>query len=134
VNELELSEKIVADVLVKLFEHGLTGIDIKRPSDITDTEVDSEKFMSIMNWLKSEKLIYFDFIDTSHMQGRSAIYRRTVFTIHGFASMGHEFGVIKNLTIGQAAKKVSEDGSNFASAGDFVGGLLGGFTKSISTS
>lgn len=37
----------------------------------------------------------------------------------------------KKIPVGQAVKEVAEGGKNYAGIGDFFGGVLGGFTKSM---
>lgn len=130
--DLEISEKVVADVLVKLFDLGLRGLDIKQPSDVNDADIDEAYLMNIMLWLQREGVLTFNFIDASHLQGRAGLFLQTVLTSEGFAALGHQFGEKGGETIGQAAKSVSAGEGSFVRAGSFVGGILGGFTKSIS--
>ncbi|MFN3170288.1 MAG: hypothetical protein ACE37E_06310 [Hyphomicrobiales bacterium] len=129
--DLELSEKVVAEVLVRLFERGLLGLDIHAPSDVTGTQIDEAHLLSLMLWLEREGLVAFDFADASSNDGRKARYLQTVLTSKGFAALGYQFGEADSLTLGQAAKQVAAGEGSFIRAGSFVGGLLGGFTKSI---
>lgn len=130
--DLELSEKVVADVLVKLFEHGLRGLDIEEPTDATDAIIDTGHLMNLMLWLEREGLVAFEFIDASSLDGREGQFMQTVLTSRGFAAMGHQFGDTPEETVGQAAEKISAGEGSFVRAGSFVGGLLGGLTKALS--
>jgi hypothetical protein len=126
-NDLELSEKVMSDVLVGLFNQGLRGSDIQQVSDITNENIDDAFLMSVMQWLQREGLVHFKFIDATSMQGRAGFYLGSCLTSRGFAAMGTSF--IGDQTIGN----VSEGNAKFTNVGDFIGGLLGGFTKSISS-
>jgi hypothetical protein len=131
--DLELSERVVADILVKLLPLGLKGLDITNSKIVTNQDIDDQHFRNLMIWLEAEGICNFHLADTSNQDGRSAFFIDVVLTSKGFELLGHKFGPSGDKTLAEAAEEVASGDKSYAGIGDFVGGLLGGFTKSINS-
>nr|MCU0905598.1 hypothetical protein [Tabrizicola sp.] len=83
-------------------------------------------FECAIEWLEAEGIIRFG---KPYMGGRlTELIRDTVLTGKGHALLSQQFK--SGLKLREAVRQVSS-GKGYSSIGDFVGGLLGGFTKSI---
>ncbi len=129
--QIEKSEIVIAGILNKALEYGLQQNDLR----FEELELDSEFlpfFATCVDWLISEGLIRVG--NHQKMAAGTSFVINISLTSYGFAVLGRKLTIGgEEMEIGQAVKKVASTGSGYSSAGDFFGGLLGGFTKSISS-
>lgn len=129
---LKKSERIIALILQDLLETGLcygTELSIEE-LDIEATEENEDFFQGCCLWLLDEGIVRC----TNYDQVRKgAPMVNPVISAHGFALLGQTFLSETNEKLGDAVKKVAEGSTSYSGWGDFVGGILGGFTKSISS-
>lgn len=130
-NNIEKSEVVIARILSKLMEFGLQSADLKFQE--LDLDESFEPFFSTcIDWLESEGLIRMH--EHIKLMNRTSIADGVVLTSYGFSVMGQKMGgTQEDIVVGDAVKQVSESQSGYSGVGDFIGGLLGGFTKSISS-
>lgn len=128
---IEKSEIVIAGILNKALEFGLQQNDLR----FEELELSNEfapYFATCVDWLIAEGLIRVG----NHqkvLSGMSFVLNISL-TSYGFAVLGRKLTIGgEEMEIGQAVKKVASSGSGYSGAGDFFGGLLGGFTKSISS-
>ena len=81
-------------------------------------------------WLIQEGIIHC--ADTSQAIGGNLVMFSPMITSKGFALLDQLLVVGEDkIRVGQAVREVAGGQRNYAGFGDFVGGLLGGFTKSM---
>jgi hypothetical protein len=123
------SEILVASILNLLMKSGLKRIDISA-EDVTRIESPdggSEFFDDVMLWLRNEDLLRYS-------QETDESFLGCQLTAYGFSVMGQEFYKSKSgETVAKTAERIAGDGGNYGKVGDFIGSLVGGFTKSISS-
>jgi hypothetical protein len=129
-NTLIKSEEMIASIISYLVPNGVKRVEI----DIDSLEIENLQssdlalFIDAMQWLIAENIIRHTDADLSGM------YYQCCITSYGFALLGQKFVDAKeNETVGKAVKNVSEDNASYANIGNLLGGLLGAFTKSISS-
>lgn len=128
--KLEDSEKLVARMLTRFAENGTqseavstaTFFDTKSPENIT-------AFVETIRWLRAEDLIRTSDIPAIFGKPQD-IEVRVVLTANGFNLLGKTLG--SGERVGQAVQNVNS-GKGYANAGELIGGILGAFTKSISS-
>jgi hypothetical protein len=123
---------MVAIILHFLMTRGIQtgGVGI---NDLDASEELKKFFPACMSWLKAEGLIRFN--HAKRYSDIGFVYFDPSLTSRGFAVMGTNFEYAnRKLTIGQAVEEVSQGGTSFSKFGDFVGGILGGLTKSLGSS
>ena len=127
---LERSEIAIAKILAILAENGALRSSIKIQDIDPNSELDLKMLdiLDIFRWLEIEGIVRSGGITTEY-QGR----QDCVLTAYGYSLLGRNLiFASKNTTIGQVAKEFSRDGRpDYSKAGDFLGGLGGGFFKSI---
>ncbi|MEM8657202.1 MAG: hypothetical protein AAGF22_03815 [Pseudomonadota bacterium] len=133
-SDLNDSEAMVASIVAFLAEGGV------RQQDVTIEELgydqDAERirlFRDAMLWLLNEGAIASGFKDK-----RNQFKNRNPFTARQFylTSKGYDLLSMKfegSLTLGAAIKQTQSSGTGYANLGTFFGGILGGFTKSVSS-
>ena len=127
---LRKSEVVVAKILSILLETGF------QPSDLgverLGLEASYEPFFELsVIWLMEEKIIRGHFIRTIDRMGRLA---EPVITAYGFGLLGQNIiGGGEEKSNREAISQIVISPSGYSGIGDFIGGLLGGFTKSVSS-
>ena len=126
---LRKSEIVVAKILSILLETGF------QPSDLgvekLKLEEGFEKFFELsVIWLMEEKIIRGNFIRTMDRMGRLT---EPMITAHGFELLGQNIvGSADKKSNREVISQIASSPSSYSGIGDFIGGLLGGFTKSVS--
>ena len=123
--KIEKQAVMVSKVLFALSE---TGIEPQHliAADLCRNEEDHGLFNYAVQWLKREGLISFE-RRASPLQFRGCTLRAK-----GFAVLGMEIDFQGGkLLVSEAVEQVSSSGVVASVAGDFLGGLAGGFFKSI---
>ena len=124
------SEFAISKILECLLEFGLQQGTQLRFEDIDLPDDYKSIFAGCCAWLLEEGVIRFGKASQS-MDGNFAMISPMI-TAKGFALLDQPFSVGGDtMRVGQAVKEVAAGRKNYASFGDFIGGLLGGFTKSM---
>ncbi|MBN8185359.1 hypothetical protein JF540_01525 [Salipiger thiooxidans] len=127
------SETMIASLVAYLAEQGVrrsefTVLDLGLEADRENVSL----FIDALKWLASEGIVRsqdtHEFYSVS--EGDTAASGFTL-TSYGFALLQQPF--LGELTLGGAIKKAQGSGSGYSGIGDLVGGILGGFTKSLSS-
>ncbi|MCO4824689.1 MAG: hypothetical protein KC451_07535 [Amylibacter sp.] len=125
---LEISAKVISAILAKLLENGLQS------SFIGDTDLGLEegerRFAGpCFLWLEDEGLVRC--INSSNTSESSA-WADPVLTSRGFALLGTQLDYNgANITIAEAVEQKKTISGDYSKFGDFFGGALGGFIKSV---
>jgi hypothetical protein len=131
VSQVEDSERLVARIVEHLAGNGVYAEPIFASKFFPEGNYYADRvlFESTIEWLEAEGILRFD---KPYMGGPlTELIRNSVLTGKGYSLLAQDF---KNgLSLAQAIRKVNESGTGYAGIGDFVGGILGGFTKSISS-
>ncbi|RCW80807.1 hypothetical protein [Paracoccus lutimaris] len=129
-DNLQKSEAVIARILAYLAENGLQRSQLESETLALEDEL-SPFFTTCYEWLESEGIVRSSNISKT-LSGHIYI-TNPVITAKGFQllSQGVNLGG-EEKSLGTAVKEVSS-GRSYSSIGDFVGGILGGFTKSISS-
>jgi hypothetical protein len=129
-NNLEISEIVVAKIISQLLENGLEPKTLRESDFGIDKEHLGFVYTSI-KWLESEAIIYVEEIHRG-TEANVVILVNPALTSKGFNILGQNFlGRPGTETIATAVQTVARENRSYAGIGDFVGGILGGFTKSI---
>ena len=129
-DNLAKSEFVISRILQKLAENGIQSSLFS--FDNFDFEDDSFApfFNQAVKWLEAEGVIRMDGF-SENFNGHSRLINPTL-TSYGFEVLGKTLELEGTPTkLASAVKTVSEEGKNYSQIGDFFGGLLGGFTKSM---
>ena len=127
---LQKSELVISKILTRLLELGL-----QQGTRLSFEDLDLPKeYAPIYNgccaWLIEECVIRCS--NTSQAMVGNLGMISPMITSRGFALLDQPFSVgNERMRVGQAVKEVADGQRNYAGFGDFVGGLLGGFTKSM---
>lgn len=122
------STTMVARLVDLLAENGLAKTEVAS-RDFLPTNADQEQiqlFADIVKWLQDEGVVRDD---GSYSDGHGGVVFDLVLTSRGFWLLEQKFS--GDLTLGSAISKVARNEPMTGGIGDFVGGILGGFTKSI---
>ncbi len=127
-NNMEKSELVVARILSILMDTGFTESDLS--FDDLGLEPEYEAFFDLsVQWLLDEGIIRArEFVKFVGMTGA---LNAPVLTAYGLSLLNQPSPVGNKETMGKAVKAVSKEGRSYAGIGDFIGGVLGGFTKSM---
>ena len=128
-NNLEKSAVVITKILARLAETGLQGSTLQQTSLDLDDEL-RVFFPVCFKWLQSEGLVRAANVKEFFNNDLAAV--NPVLTARGFQMLGQELefrGKTTNLEM--ALKDAARDSISVSSVGDFLGGLWGGFTKSL---
>ncbi len=127
-NKRDQSALMVAKLVDLLAENGLSKTEVSSssflPQDADQAQI--QLFADIVKWLQNEGVVRDH---DSYGDGHGGIVFDLVLTSRGFWLLDQKFA--GDLTLGSAISKVAKNEPMTAGIGDFVGGILGGFTKSI---
>ncbi|MGV8988631.1 MAG: hypothetical protein ACOH2H_20400 [Cypionkella sp.] len=119
---------MVAKLVNQLSENGLAKTEVAS-RDFLPEGADQKQiqlFADTVKWLQDEGVVRDH---DSYADGLGGIVFDLVLTSRGFWLLDQKFS--GDLTLGSAISKVAKNEPMTAGLGDFVGGILGGFTKSI---
>ena len=131
-SNLEKSELTISKILERLLDFGLTqGMQLS----FSDLDL-PEGYVPIYNgscaWLLDEGIIRC--ANMSKPMSGTIVLISPMITSKGFALLDQPFQIGgKSVRVGEAVKEVAAGRRNYASFGDFIGGVLGGLTKSMGT-
>ncbi|WP_375573434.1 hypothetical protein ABWH93_09165 [Seohaeicola saemankumensis] len=132
-DNLQKSQLIMAKILEKSMEAGVQEWTLK--FDDLDLEVDFASFFyPCLEWLESEGLIrvgaYWRTLDGP----ASGDVQNVHLTSFGQAALRREVQINGNVEkVSETVRKISKEPASYSRFGDFLGSVLGGFTKSISS-
>ena len=129
-DNLEKSEIVISKILSQLLEWGIQSADLQFHELELETEY-QPFFFSCVEWLVDEGLIRTGKI--SKTMGGGGIVINPVLTTYGLSVLGRRLSNDGNDLLSDAVKEVATSKRSFSQAGDFVGGILGGLTKSLSS-
>lgn len=127
------SEEMVAKILNYLAQRGvrLTDVSVLELGYPKDNKLEV-LFANAINWLINEGVVRQRALH--EIQGgtqHESVARNCVLTSKGFALLSKPFK--GSLTLGAAVRETAEGGPGYSNIGELLGGLLGGFTKTISS-
>ncbi len=125
----EKSELVIARLLTMIADNGLQGSEIG--FDDLELEEDFQPYFDVsVRWLIDEGVIRVS--ELAELMGGTAILLNPVVTSYGYSCLNQRLLIKgKDMTVGGAVQEVSKQGTSYSGFGDFLGGLLGGFTKSM---
>ena len=127
---LQKSETVIARILDFLLELGLQDGSSLAFEDLDIPDDHHDIFNGCCIWLLEEGIIRC----TNHSQANigGVMLFNPMITSNGFALLDKPL-VIRDqkISVGQAVKEIARGNRNYAGIGDFFGGFLGGFTKSM---
>ena len=127
---LQKSETVISKILEFLLELGLQEGSRLAFEDLDLPEDYGPIFNGCCVWLLEEGIIRCS--NSSQTMGGGVTMFSPMITSRGFALLDQPFVIgDEKMRVGQAVKEVAGGQKNYAGIGDFVGGLLGGFTKSM---
>jgi hypothetical protein len=129
-NNIERSERVIASVLHILLDKGLQDAWELSFEDLELSEDFEPFFGGAIKWLISEGIIRAEGV--SEYINASALLISPTLTSRGFAILGHKFTIEgRAVTAVELVDAKSKGSPTYTGVGDFLGGILGGFTKSI---
>lgn len=132
--DIEKSEIVIAKIIALLIEWGIQDTQMS----FDELELDPEKFGSFffpcINWLECEGIIRTDSVRRQVSGSASGIVSRPVLTSYGFSTLGRKIQLgDAERSLSEAIQMVNRSGENYSNAGNFTGGFLGSFIKSIAS-
>ena len=128
-SNLQKSEVVIARILQILVESGIQAWQI----EFEELELDEDFrpfFVPCAKWLRDEGIVRVS--EIAEFSGGATILHPviTAFGLHKLG-MSVSFSDSEKINLGDAVRDVSQRKAPYAQLGDLVGGILGGFTKSI---
>ena len=121
----------MARILEKSMDMGIQEWQL-RFEDLDLGEDFANFFYPCLKWLEGEGLISVQAYERTMGGPANGCVRNVHLTSFGQAALNQEIHVEgKPERVSQTVKKVSKEPANYSQFGDFLGGLLGGFTKSL---
>jgi hypothetical protein len=125
----EKSERMVAAIISRLAKNGVVRVDFEiRDLDQEDLIEERELFVDAFIWLENEGVVWSNTKHRFLLGGATAM--GFTLTSYGYRLLNSRFE--GDLTLNRAVERVVDTRKSYSGAGDFIGGILGGFTKSIS--
>lgn len=129
-NDVERSDVVIAPIIEILSKKGSQDGDLMEFEQLNLENEFQPFFLRCIVWLGDQGLIRFD--EISRTMGGGGWVHAPVLTSYGFSTINRQITLGgEDLPMKDAISHVSKSGGNYASAGDFFGGFLGGFTKSM---
>lgn len=127
---LQKSELVISKILETLLTRGLRDGSELQFGDLDLPAEDEPFFNGCCYWLLEEGIIRCS--NFEQLLSGSVFLVSPMITSRGFALLDQPFAGTEGATrVGQAVKEVADGRRNYAGIGDLVGGILGGFTKSM---
>ncbi|MBL9055668.1 MAG: hypothetical protein JNJ84_05255 [Rhodobacteraceae bacterium] len=128
-NNIEMSELVIAKILGLLLEWGLS----ERTLQFRQLGLEDEYqpfFATSVKWLEAEGIIRTTNVQT-FISGGAFVVGPTL-TAHGLALMGKRMSIGEiTTTIGEAVLQTRKETSYYTGVGDLAGGFVGGLFKSL---
>ena len=130
-DNLQRSELVIAKILTLLLEWGITSCQL----EFEELELDQDFcncFYPCIEWLADEGVIRYSDIQRTLGSRCSGSVTNPVLTSFGFKVLGKDIELNgEKTTIAAAVQEVKSGNRDYSVVGDLLGGILGGFTKSI---
>ncbi len=132
-DRLKQSVHLMAKVLARLESGGVAKQVLTASEFLADApaEDQAELFDNLVDWLADEGVVRLTSNPSSGTEPDEWCYE-LVLTAYGFRMLSQKLGGDLDLTLREAVKQVNTGKPGWSSLGDFLGGLFGGFTKSLS--
>jgi hypothetical protein len=130
-NNMEKSELVIAKILTLLMEWGIKDSSLNfKKLELDDAY--ASFFFPCINWLSNEGIIRTGKIQMyANGPGQGSI-SNPVLTSYGISLLGNSVKVGNtDVRLSEAVKTLSAEKKSYSGIGDFMGGFLGGFTKSM---
>jgi len=133
-NNLQKSELVISKILDRVIDFGLQEGTELSFQDFHLQEDYKHIYNGCCDWLIAEGIVRC--ADGSRpFVGNMCMFSPTI-TSRGFERLNQPFTlgeevVQDKMSVGQAVREVAQGQKSYAGFGDFVGGVLGGFTKSM---
>ena len=129
VENMEKSERVVAAILSQLMVWGIQDCELVFEELQLPKEYEPF-FFQCLRWLEAEGIIRTSNI--TQFSDRSCKAINPVLTSFGIKALNQSIKLVEGETkLADAVNQVSGGQKPYSNLGDFIGGLLGGFTKSI---
>jgi len=129
---LQKSELVISKILEALLETGLQHGTWLKFEKLDLSEEYEPFFDGCCVWLLEEGIVRCS--NTQQALGGGVGMINPMITSYGFAILDQKLTIAQSdVRVGQAVREVARGSRNYAGVGDFIGGILGGFTKSISS-
>lgn len=125
----EESTLLIARLVEMLAANGVTETEISSHEFVENPENDEQvqMFVDAVKWLEAEGVVRSSGGYSGTVAGE--IVFGLVLTSLGFRLLDQK--IAKDLTLGAAIARVNQEPRNLGPIGDFLGSILGGFTKSL---
>ena len=129
-DNLKKSEVVIASILNRLMEVGLQHSTLSF-EDLGLGQDHEAFFDTCVAWLIDEEIIRGNH---SRLLAAPGSLVEPVITADGFALLGRKlFGAEDGRRTGEAVREIAAAPTSYSGIGDLIGGIFGGFTKSISS-
>lgn len=130
-NVLSKSELVIAKILERLIENGLRESELNF-KDLGLPEEFGNFFFQCVDWFRAEGFIRYTNLQRFVDSTASGYVLNPVLTSLGMHMLGNtvEIGQ-KSVSVAEAVSKVISGKVDYNRVGNAIGGILGGFTKSI---
>ena len=128
---IERSELVIARILELAMDKGITNWTLEFKCLKLDDQF-AEHFLPSVRWLEMEGIIRVEsYVDALTGPKNSWAVSPTL-TSHGFSELGRRVDLGNgSKPLAEAVKEVSGQNGNFTRAGNFTGGFLASFLKSV---
>ncbi|WP_203290777.1 hypothetical protein [Maricaulis parjimensis] len=128
-DNLQKSELVISKILEALVEQGIQCRTHLPFAELGLSDELKPFFEGCCLWLYDEGIVR---CTNPHQLGTNGSMVNPSITAYGFQLLGQKFlAGDKEEALGTAVKEVASGQKNYAAIGDFFGGILGGFTKSL---
>ncbi|WP_417249618.1 hypothetical protein [Celeribacter sp.] len=132
-DNFERSEIVIAKILDNAIEIGIQEWTLQFSNLMLDDEY-APYFYPCLKWLEAEGIIRVEAYHRTIGDIAGGVVQNISLTSYGLVALGHTIKIGDDTDkMSEAVKKVSSGEKSYAQVGDFLGGILGGFTKSISS-
>ncbi|WP_375254715.1 hypothetical protein [Yoonia sp.] len=129
--DLQKSEIVIARILSLLVDWGIQETEL-RFSELELDDSFAPFFFPCVEWLQSEQIIRVSRLVKAIDGPGSGVVLRPVLTSEGFAILGKKITVDgEPEVLSNVIEKVGSSDRSLWQFGDAIGGILGGFTKSM---
>ncbi|QIE46798.1 hypothetical protein G5B38_15405 [Pseudohalocynthiibacter aestuariivivens] len=140
VDNIQRSEFVIACILNCLMERGISSAGMQFSDVSSDTDL-KDFFAPCLEWLKAEGIIRFSSTKNHGWPHGGPAFHNVTLTSKGFKILGenislhipntHNTELTSHEKVADVVSSVARSRKSYSQFGDFFGGLLGGFTKSI---
>jgi hypothetical protein len=126
-DNLRISEQIIARIVTTLAERGVKTETLSAGDlSFKDVQIEPAFFVDAIKWLEAEGIIRSRMSNPVGVDGTAIGF---VLTAYGFHLLDQNFK--GEMKLGRAVKEVAQNGRSWTNVGEVLGGIMGGFTKSI---